>query len=464
MVNEISISINDIIKENRFNPKFFKFKNDSTKLQKSSSLKFINLGDQNYFPLLSDGIHSAVELKTEGAVRYLYVHNLKEAFIDVVDSLYIADVDFKKNITKQLKDRAVLLSVVGTLGNTAIYKKYVNATCTLPRNIAYMYCNEQRILPEYLTCFFMSEFSKFQCIYSGGGNVQGLLSLTKLKKFVVPVPELSVQELFRKKLDHAMDLQASFLQAIEKCKAIFYDKIGELTSKQRRIHFSLSVFDIMDNNSFIPKAYEPQGSGILESIGKKFKLVELGDHVDINKGEEIGSDNYLDYLNKTTDSRPFLRTSDIFNYELDSYPDYYCKHDIYSGLKQIIQKNDIVFSKDGSIGNISMVTSEDNQILSSGFAIIRIKESSNLSPYYIFFILLLDEIGKYQAVKNTVIASTIPHLKISNIAKFKVPILDEYSMKTIGDLIQEAFSKVETKKKLIKQIKKNINELIGYNC
>ena len=74
----------------------------------------------------------------------------------------------------------VLLSVVGTVGNTAIFKDYIQYETSLPRNIAYIITNEKLILPEYLTCFFMSYFSKIQTYSSSGGNNQGLISLTKL--------------------------------------------------------------------------------------------------------------------------------------------------------------------------------------------------------------------------------------------------------------------------------------------
>lgn len=461
MVNKLSVNISQVIREGRFNPKYYSFLDFSENLIKKSKHKFVKLGNKDYFPILSDGIHTAIELLPKGEIKYLYIHNLKEGFVDTIDSNYISEQDNEKNANKELKNGAVLLSVVGTLGNTAIFTDYFNSRCSLPRNIAYVYCNNDKIQPEFLTSFFLSEFSKYQCIYSGGGNIQGLLSLTKLKKFIVPNVNSDLQNKFVTKYKKATDLQKEFLDTINECKALFYSKLNlkkEVIKKD--ISFKTSLKELKENKSWTPISFDPYGEKVLTFISKKFKLEDLKKHIDLFKGEEIGSANYLDYLSKNKDSIPFLRTSDIFNYELDSYPDFYCDKSFKADLKQEINAYDIAFTKDGSIGNLALVTKEDNCILSSGHAILRIKESSTLNPFYIFLALSLKEIGQYQANKRTVIASTIPHLRPQNIYKIKIPILDTESIKAISEKVEYAFGLIEEKKRLIKTIKKEMNELM----
>ena len=148
MVNKISVNISKIKSEGRFNPKYYHFLEDCEELISKSDYEFIRLGNKDFFPTLSDGIHSAVELLPRGDIKYLYIHNLKEGFLDTIDSNFISEIDNDKHKNKELKNGAVLLSVVGTLGNTALFSSYFNFRCSLPRNIAYMYCNEDKILPE----------------------------------------------------------------------------------------------------------------------------------------------------------------------------------------------------------------------------------------------------------------------------------------------------------------------------
>lgn len=461
MVNKISVSISKIKSEGRFNPKYYHFIEDSEELIKKASYEFVRLGNKDFFPTLSDGIHSAVELLSTGEIKYLYTHNLKEGFLDTIDSNFISEIDNEKHKNKELKNGAVLLSVVGTLGNTSLFSSYFNYRCSLPRNIAYVYCNEEKILPEFLTCFFLSKFSKYQCIYSGGGNIQGLLSLTKLKKFIVPNVEHSLQLKFAEKYRESIGLQRKFLKAINECKTLFYEKLDVTKSKlKRELSFKASIKSLQEHNTWTPVTYDPFGEKYLHSIEEKYHLEELKIHINQYKGEEIGSANYLSYLDKKKDSIPFLRTSDTFNYELDSYPDFYCDKSFKDDLKAEVEPYDIAFTKDGSIGNLALVTKEDNCILSSGYAIMRMKPDSKLNPFYIFLALSLKEIGQYQADKRTVIASTIPHLRPQNIYKIKIPILDDKSIKIISEKVKNAFELIELKKQLIKQIKREMNELL----
>jgi type I restriction enzyme S subunit len=461
MANNIAVKISKIKTEGRFNPKYYHFLNDSEDLIEKSAHKFVRLGNKNFFPILSDGIHTAVELLPRGDIKYLYIHNLKEGFLDTVDSNFISEIDNEKNKNKELKNGAVLLSVVGTLGNTALFSSYFNYRCSLPRNIAYVYCNEEKILPEFLTCFFLSEFSKYQCIYSGGGNIQGLLSLTKLKKFIVPNVDNSIQLKFARKYKTAIDLQEKFLESINECKSLFYEKLNITKSKLKKdVSFKTLVKSLQEQNTWTPITYDPFGEKYLHSIEDKFDLEELKVHINQFKGEEIGSANYLSYLDKKKDSIPFLRTSDIFNYELDSYPDFYCDRSFKEDLKTDIEPYDIAFTKDGSIGNLALITKEDDCILSSGYAIMRMKPSSKLNPFYIFLALSLKEIGQYQANKRTVIASTIPHLRPQNIYKIKIPIIDENSIELISKKVEYAIGLIELKKKIIKEIKMEMNKLL----
>ena len=89
------------------------------------------------------------------------------------------------------------------------------------------------------------------------------------------------------------------------------------------------------------------------------------------------------------------------------------------------------------------------------------KKTSKLNPFYIFIALSLNEIGQYQANKRTVIASTIPHLRPHNIYKIKIPILDELFIEYINDKVGYAFSLIEEKKRIIREIKEDMNKLLN---
>lgn len=460
MVKFFTENIQNLINAKRFNPKYFDFINYLHKLKNNSKYEFKLLGDKSYFPILSDGIHSEVSLETSGTVKYLYTHSLKNGFIDITDNIFLNLIDHSKNISKKITNNRVLISVVGTLGNVAMFSDYIPYECNLPRNIAYVDTNETNILPEYLTCYFLSDFGIKQCVYSGGGNVQGLISLTKLKKFEILIPDMETQAYYRKSYRKALSLQKEFLKKIEYCKHLFYKSLHIDTANIKKdISFEVSQKDLFLNSISTPQFYNPYSNKILNYLKDNFEIVELGKIGDFQKGNEISSENYFDYLNRPTESVPFIRTSDIYNHEIDSFPSIYADKNIFDNLHQDFKENDLIISNDGKIGYCSIITKEDTAIFQSHIKRYRVhKNTKHITNQYVFLCLLIHEIGRSQFNKYTVVQSTIPTLS-NRINKVNIPIINYNDMDTISDEVSQAFSLLSQKKQIIKQIKSEISKL-----
>jgi type I restriction enzyme S subunit len=178
---------------------------------------------------------------------------------------------------------------------------------------------------------------------------------------------------------------------------------------------------------------------------------------EIKRGDEVGSENYKKYIEKSDSDVPFIRTSDLVNYEVDNYPDYYIDEEIYKELNQDVKEGDILYTKDGKIGLTAMVTQEDKCILASGIARIRIKK--DLDPYYVFLVLST-EIGLYQALQRVVTAATIPHLQSERLAELEIPLINPQKQKEISNLVKEAFELKAEKKKLIKEAINQVENLL----
>ena len=73
-----------------------------------------------------------------------------------------------------------------------------------------------------------------------------------------------------------------------------------------------------------------------------------------------------------------------------------------------------------------------------------------------FLVLTIKEVSKYQAQKYTVIQSTIPTIS-NHLLDFEIPILDKNSINEITKLVKEAFELKDEKKKLIKEVKDEID-------
>ena len=85
---------------------------------------------------------------------------------------------------------------------------------------------------------------------------------------------------------------------------------------------------------------------------------------------------------------------------------------------------------------------------------------SGLTNEYLFAMLKLKEIGRFNAERFTVTASTIPHLNEKMFDRFTVPILEQEVIDYITKELRQAFSLIDEKKKLFKSCQDQINEIL----
>ncbi len=139
----------------------------------------------------------------------------------------------------------------------------------------------------------------------------------------------------------------------------------------------------------IPKYYDPQIDNDLKSISKTHDLVSLSElqkaHIICwETGIEIGKMAY------GTGDIPFIRTSDITNWELKTDPKQNVSEELYEINKQDIKPEDIFIVRDGTylVGTSCIITSHDTKILyCGGIYRIRVNKKDKLNPYLLLALL-----------------------------------------------------------------------------
>lgn len=472
MLHTNIVSIESIKTEERLNPRYFRFLEKRNQLLNSSSIPFYQIGEERITRRITDGEHQAINLfyedEEQAEVRYLYVHNVKEGIIDITDALFISMEDHERLKRSRLEKGNVLLTIVGTIGKSAMVYDYLCelSESNIPRNISKIIVNERNMLPEFLVAFFLSRFGKEQSIYSSGGNIQGLLSLTKLRKMLVPIPDKDTQNEIGNIYIKALELETEALELISQAKQVFYENVDiDFSEFQKQKFFDTNSSELMSSNLWCPIYRYPLYVQIEDAVNSRWPIRKIGILSEVKRGNEVGSANYHNFITKREDDVPFIRTSDIANYEVDLYPDYYVDNEIYDELNQDVKEGDILFSKDGKIGMTAIVTESDESIIASGISRIRPKkkfiQDERLTSEYVFLVLCLKETGYYPAIRRTVIASTIPHLREDRLKEIRIPLLEPHTMKTITNLVKTAFRLKEEKKCLIQKLKNELSSLIG---
>lgn len=141
-----------------------------------------------------------------------------------------------------------------------------------------------------------------------------------------------------------------------------------------------------------PRYYDPQADEELHGLEKTHSLIMFSDLINkgilkLKTGDEVGKLAY------GTGTIPFIRTSDISNWEIKADPKHGVSEDIYNGLKmkQDVRPGDILMVKDGTylIGTCAIISEADKEILyQSHLYKIRVNENSyGLDSYLLLAIL-----------------------------------------------------------------------------
>lgn len=220
---------------------------------------------------------------------------------------------------------------------------------------------------------------------------------------------------------------------------------GEI-KEHSHLGWMMNTKDIV-NNILLPKYYNPDlandlnkyvnsGDFELKSIGE---LAKAGILI-VTRGDEVGSAVY------GTGDIPFVRTSEISNWEITSDCTHCVSEDVYNFFKdkQKLEVEDILVVNDGTylMGRAAMITESDLKIvIQSHFRRIKILKKDVLSPYLLLALLGM-EIVQRQIESKSFRQGTISTLG-SRLLEVKIPIPTNEELKTT--IIEETRSIIEAK-------------------
>ena len=387
---------------------------------------------------------------------------VKRYDLDITSLCYITEEQHKGRHTKWVFPQDIVVSNTGKyLGFASVVPATV-PVCTTNQNVSTLRLKPDcEYTPHFIAAYLNSSFGQREIESLLTRTGQNYLNSTNFKILRVPkVPTKLVKDVTESLLK-AEQKGVKANKLIDRAREIFYERIGfDFKEIKKEMFYSVPVNSFAGADLWTPSYSYPLYVKTNETVNKLWTVVNLGEITKPIKGDEVGSDNYIGYLDSREGDIPFVRTSDIVNYETDPYPDFYIPKEIYYELSQGIEKGDILFTNDGKIGQVGIVTGQDRFILQSHIRALRIKEDAKskygLTPEYLFIALSIREIGIYQAKRYTVVQSTIPTMS-GNLPKVEIPILDKASIDEITSLVREAFRLKAERKRLIAEVRKTID-------
>jgi type I restriction enzyme M protein len=171
-----------------------------------------------------------------------------------------------------------------------------------------------------------------------------------------------------------------------------------------RLGSTLSLSAIKEN-VLCPRYYDPELDSEAELLQKTHDIVLFMDLVE-SGAVELSTGNEVGKLAYGTGSIPFIRTSDISNWELKADPKHGLDRDIYEALreKQDVRPLDILIVRDGTylVGTCAIVTEYDTEIVyqSHLFKIRVNQKDERLDPFLFLAILSCPFVQKQIKMKQ----------------------------------------------------------------
>ena len=360
----------------------------------------------------------------EDGINFVKVESI-DSFGGFIEKMfaYVGEDCHKSFKRSQLQEGDILISIAGALGRTAIVTNNI-----LPANTNQavgILRLEDKSLNRFIRYFLDSNYLQKFIERINVASAQANLNLGHLNKFHIAFPPLSEQQKIAEILS-TVDEQISTTQAI-------IDKSKELKKGLMQKLFSEGIghteYKIVN---FRPKKHKAPKDWKVMSIEETSSLKGRIGWQGLTTKEYLSKGDYF-----------LITGTDFKNGSIDWKHCHYVPKDRFDqDLKIQIKENDILITKDGTIGKIAIVSPMPNKpgTLNSGVFVLRPTSNDYLPNYMYYYLtsyLFSDFISKIKA------GSTIAHLYQKDFVKYEFLVPPLLEQQKIAEILSEADAKIE---------------------
>lgn len=362
---------------------------------------------------ITDGSHNPPKGIDYGSPM-LSARNIQNNFISYENVRYLSDEDYHvENLRTDIQYNDILLTTVGTIGRSAIVpEKFVKFT--LQRSVTVL---KSLIEPKYLLYALQAPFFQKQLLENAQGTAQKGVYLNTLKKLSIPLAPPQEQIRIIERIEELIsDLDKSNKElgiAKQKTNLLLKSILNAAFTNTNIVYESYILRDvtlkITDGSHFSPKS---QAKGMPYITVKDIK------------------DDLIDFVNcKKIDKESF----DILK---------------KSGCSPLM--NDILFSKDGTVGKVALNNYKEEFVVLSSLAIIT-PNLNLISSKYLYYYLKSDIFLNQALSSKKGVAIKRIVLKDLRLLNLRVPDLDVQN-----DIVNHLEENITSVIKILQEIDQNI--------
>ena len=347
------------------------------------------------------------------------------------------------------------MTIKGKIGNFAVVSFDTDNKYNINQDVGRIVL-ETEYNSYYVSGFLNSKFGKLQSKRVSTGQINPFLALGNLETLKIPILPQSFQLQIEKIVKFAYEKQTQSKQLYKEAEEALLKEVGLLDYQPENIlSFQTTKKETDEARRFDAEYFQPK----YEEIIKKIENYKNGwdyvrNIVHHKKGVEVGSETYQQ------NGMSFGRVSDFSINGVEKTGKKISKG-LYQELKKDYQpkRDDILFTKDGTIGLSYVVKEEFEVILSGAFLRLSLKEKYQNFEKECLSLIFNSIISKMQVEKLSG-GAIIAHLKPSDFEKFKIPLIKPQIQKQIAEKIQKNHKLRKESKELLEEAKRRVEEEI----
>lgn len=437
-----------------------------------------------------------------------YVEKAKRAYIrikelsfnspiKIEESVYIDDNFEAKNETAVKENDFIIATIGNTIGKVNLVPKELSGSF-ISNNTSKFSLFDKNIMPEFLELLLRSVIVQEQIQRDFTQTAQPKISNYSLENILIPKFSLKIQESIAKNLQKSFDLRSEAKNLLKNAKERVENSIivgGGVTPrylfaevkillKKARYFYRLATWQIYEelfsasnrdkfshlniNTRSLSQSLNATGRLDSEYYQQKYDLMEK----QIKKNgfktlEEICS--LINYgsvpkspYSETDTGVPYIKGLNLKNLQIDE-----TKLDRITNTEDLnsrffTKENDIVISQMGTVGDVGVVSKEQENYIFASFTIrVRLKNIDEFNPYFVA--LYIQNIAKeWYLYRNIAQASVRQNTDLPTIKNLYVPLISYEKQTQIAEKIKQSFTLRNKANKLLQQAKSKVETAIEH--
>lgn len=374
---------------------------------------------------VTDGIHTAIDYDEDSPVNLLSATSPKENYVDLSRGARISMSAHNANPRTAVRVGDVLVSTVGTIGNSAVVDESILPANT-DRHIGII--RKPNYSPYLISTFLLSKFGRGQTLRETTGNVQQNLFLYKIREILLPDFSNKFQDRVERIVKKGCSKRNQALEIYKEAEDALLSELGLLGYTPNDESVSVRKFsDTMVVKRLDAEYYQPKYDELMTKL-ERLELRSLASLVDFYKSFEPGSECY------GNEGIPFVRIADLSEHGID-YSRVKLPKELCKDIRRL-RKDVVLMSKDGSVGITYKVDQDVDAVTSGAILHLTVKDDAILPD---FLALVLNSLVVKLQAERDVGGSIIQHWKPSEIADVKIPILSKTVQVKLVDMVRQSF-------------------------